>query len=225
MPMPTVTAQDLQDWSPRLDARAHLPTLIRRLIFASVRPDQIVVPDAEGTCFPGLDGIQFSAAGALPYVPAGRSAWEFKTSGVPQTELAKDYRKRTKQLTAAERATTTIVLVTTRIWDRTSVDKWITRRVKDGWADIKVNNAEEPRDLAVPVRWGPRMARRDDSEIEIGLWSGRMKSRGVTSRNPHIGGQQERDTRGRGRAIENSRWSRRSCPGCQRPSNSLAGEV
>jgi hypothetical protein len=41
--MRTVTAQDRQDWSPRLDVRAHLPTLIRRLIFASVRPDQIVV--------------------------------------------------------------------------------------------------------------------------------------------------------------------------------------
>jgi hypothetical protein len=141
--MPTVTAQDLQDWSPRLDARAHLPTLIRRLIFASVRPDQIVVPDAEGTGFPGLDGILFSAAGALPYVPAGRSAWELKTSGDPQTELGKDYRKRTKQLTAAERATTTIVLVTTRIWDKTSIDKWIARRAKDGWADIKVITAED----------------------------------------------------------------------------------
>lgn len=141
--MPTVTAQDLQDWSPRLDARAHLPTLIRRLIFASVRPDQIVVPDAEGTGFAGLDGVVFSAAGALPYVPAGRSAWELKTSGDPQTELGKDYRKRTKQFTAADRATTTIMLVTTRIWDRTSVDEWIARRVKDGWADIKVITAED----------------------------------------------------------------------------------
>lgn len=141
--MPTVTAQDLQDWSPRLDARAHLPTLMRRLIFASVRPDQIVVPDAEGTGFPGLDGILFSAAGAPPYVPVGSSAWELKTSGDPQTELGKDYRKRTKQLAAAERATTTIVLVTTRIWDRTSVNMWIARRVRDGWADIKVITAED----------------------------------------------------------------------------------
>lgn len=141
--MPTVTAQDLQDWSPRLDARAHLPTLIRRLIFASVRPDQIVIPDAEGTGLPGLDGILFSAAGAPPYVPAGRSAWEFKTSGDPATELGKDYRKRTKQLTAAERATTTIVLVTTRIWDRTKVDKWVARRLRDGWADISVITAED----------------------------------------------------------------------------------
>lgn len=141
--MPSVTAQDLQDWSPRLDARAHLPTLIRRLIFASVRPDQIVVPDAEGTGFPGLDGLLFSAAGAPPYVPAGRSAWELKTSADPQTELGKDYRKRTKQLAAAERATTTIVLVTTRIWDRSSVNKWIARRAKDGWADIKVITAED----------------------------------------------------------------------------------
>lgn len=141
--MPTVTAQDLQDWSPRLDARAHLPTLIRRLIFATVRPDQIVVPDAEGTGLPGLDGIVSTATGALPYVPAGRSAWEFKTSGDPQTELGKDYRKRTKQFTDAARATTTIVLVTSRIWDRDDVDKWIARRVGDGWADIKVITAED----------------------------------------------------------------------------------
>lgn len=141
--MPTVTAQDLQDWSPRLDARAHLPTLIRRLIFASVRPDQIVVPDAEGTGLPGLDGIVFTATGAPPYVPAGRSAWEFKTSGDPQTELGKDYRKRTKQLTDAGRASTTIVLVTSRMWDRADVDKWIARRSGDGWAGIKIITAED----------------------------------------------------------------------------------
>lgn len=143
MLMPTVTAQDLEDWSPRLDARAHLPTLVRRLIFASVRPDQIVVPDAEGTGLPGLDGILSSAAGARPYVPAGRSAWELKTSGDPQKELGKDFLKRTKQLSDADRAVTTIVLVTTRIWDRASVDSWIARRAGRGWAGIQVLTAED----------------------------------------------------------------------------------
>jgi hypothetical protein len=143
MALPTLTAQDLDDWSPRLDARSHLPTLIRRLIFASVRPDQVVIPDAEGTGAPGLDGILFSAAGAPPYVPVGRSAWEFKTSGDPQKELGEDYRKRTKQLSDEDRARTTIVLVTTRIWDRAKVDAWIKRREKDGWAEIRVITAED----------------------------------------------------------------------------------
>lgn len=143
MPQPTVTAKDLDDWSPRLDARAHLPTLIRRLLFASVRPDQIVVPDAEGTGLPGLDGIVFSAAGAPPYVPGGRSAWEFKTSADAQRELGKDYRKRTRQLSDANRARTTIVLVTTRIWEREKVERWIARRAGDGWAEIRVIAAED----------------------------------------------------------------------------------
>ena len=142
-PLPTVTAQDLHDWSSRLGARAHLPTLIRRLIFASIRPEEIIFPDAEGTGLPGLDGILVSAAGAPPYVPVGHSVWEVKTSGDPQRELGKDYRKRTDQVAASERATTTIVLVTSRNWEQAKVGEWLARRAGVGWAEIKVIAAED----------------------------------------------------------------------------------
>lgn len=34
-------------------------------------------------------------------------------------------------------------LVTSRIWKQSRVDGWIDRRVKEGWADIKVLTAED----------------------------------------------------------------------------------
>ena len=37
------------------------------------------------------------------------------------------------------------------------------------------------------------LGRENDTEIETGLWHGRVNSRGVTSRDPYSGGQQERD--------------------------------
>ncbi|GIG75853.1 hypothetical protein Pfl04_42570 [Planosporangium flavigriseum] len=73
-----LTATDLDEWSRRRDSQGHLPTLVRRLIMVSVRPDRIRVPAAEGIALPGLDGVLTVAGGAAPYVPAGDSAWEVR---------------------------------------------------------------------------------------------------------------------------------------------------
>jgi hypothetical protein len=58
-----ITNADLDDWSRRRDSEEHLPTLIRRLIMASIRPDWIRMPAAEGVALAGLDGV-VSATGS-----------------------------------------------------------------------------------------------------------------------------------------------------------------
>jgi hypothetical protein len=39
-----LTSTDLDDWSRRRDSQGHLPTLVRRLIMATVKPDRLRYP-------------------------------------------------------------------------------------------------------------------------------------------------------------------------------------
>jgi hypothetical protein len=86
-----VTATDLDEWSGRRDAQAHLPTLVRRLIMPTVAPHSVHIAAAEGIGSPGFDGVLEVVDGAPPFVPAGRSVWEFGTGKHPDRKAAGDY--------------------------------------------------------------------------------------------------------------------------------------
>ena len=88
-----ITSTDLDEWSRRKDSEAHLPTLVRRLIMATVRPDWIRMPAAEGVALAGLDGVVSVSGGAPPYVPAGDSVWELGTNEAKRKKAVEDYRE------------------------------------------------------------------------------------------------------------------------------------
>ncbi|WP_421735721.1 hypothetical protein [Cellulomonas sp.] len=170
-----LTSTDLDDWSRRRDSEAHLPTLVRKLVMATVRPDWIRVPAAEGVALPGLDGVVNVAGGAPPYVPVGASAWEFGTSAGQRKKAVDDYEKRTRETTAEERATTTFVAVTSRRWGAGA--KWVAdmKERGDGWKDIISLAADE---LALWLEtcpgveaWlGEHLGIRSLGDIGIGDW-------------------------------------------------------
>jgi hypothetical protein len=138
-----LTSADLDDWSRRKDSEGHLPTLVRRLIMATVRPDWIRMPAAEGVALAGLDGVVSVSGGAPPYVPAGDSVWELGTNEAKRKKAVDDYEKRTKATPEEERAKTTYVCVLSRRWG--SGARWVAdmRARDDGWKDIVVLAADE----------------------------------------------------------------------------------
>ncbi|WP_433117863.1 hypothetical protein [Micromonospora sp. CA-246542] len=138
-----LTATDLDEWSRRRDAEGHLPTLVRKLIMASVRPDRIRIPAAEGVALPGLDGVVTVAGGSPPYVPSGTSVWEMGTNQNPKSKAKKDYAKRTKDTLEGDRAGATFVFVTSRTWNQSAV--WVdeTKELEDGWKDVVVLDAQD----------------------------------------------------------------------------------
>lgn len=138
-----LTSTELDDWSRRRDSEAHLPTLVRKLVMATVRPDWIRMPAAEGVALPGLDGVVNVSGGAPPYVPAGDSVWELGTNAKVRAKAVDDYTKRTKQTKADERARTTFVFVTSRRWGAGA--KWAAdmKAKGDGWKDIVALAADE----------------------------------------------------------------------------------
>lgn len=139
-----LTATDLDDWSRRRDAQAHLPTLVRSLVMATVAPSSLRMPAAEGVSAHGLDGVIEVVGGSPPYVPAGRSAWEMGAGAGPAKKAEDDYTKRTTQLSEQERAVTTFVFVTSRSWSGAAA--WAKSKAKgkaDGWAGVRAFDAQD----------------------------------------------------------------------------------
>ena len=57
---------------------------------ATVRPDWIRMPAAEGVALAGLDGVVSVSGGAPPYVPAGDSVWELGTNEAKRKKAVDD---------------------------------------------------------------------------------------------------------------------------------------
>ena len=87
----TIKAKQIEDWAGTIDARNHLPVLLRRLIHSTGR-------GLHHVNFPGFDNAQrhgwdgwVKADAATPWVPAGRSGWEFSVEQPPRGKAERDY--------------------------------------------------------------------------------------------------------------------------------------
>ena len=130
-----ITSTDIERWAEQTRARAVLPVLIRRLVYA-------VMPDARQVDFPGHDAAQrpgwdgrVDAPRTSPWVPEGLSGWELTVSGDLPGKPTRDMTGR-KKLTAVERQATTFVFVTARRWD--GKDTWAAMQRETGdWRDVR----------------------------------------------------------------------------------------
>lgn len=147
-------AADLSEWAAsRLDARATLPRLVRRLIHATVTEiTRIGFPADEGIQLEGWDGIVTANSGTA-FVPAGTSVWELSTSKDIKGKADQDYGKRTADPLGLDPKSTTYVCVTPRCWGEK--EAWTNRRKEeDKWLDVRAydaNSLEEWLELAPAV--------------------------------------------------------------------------
>ena len=145
-----LTATDLDDWSGRRDAEAHLPTLVRRLIMATAAPSSLRIAAAEGIRSPGFDGVLDVPGGAPPYVPAGRSVWETSSTtsaDIPTPLRSSDVDLRTLRALASDgfKAVPATELDTLVAWcddwsiasgeARFSIIADALRTISDGWGE------------------------------------------------------------------------------------------
>ena len=77
----TIKARQISDWAANnLDARLHLPVLLRMLIHSTGRELRHVdFPGYDNAERKGPDGL-IDAASATAWIPEGRSVWEFGTT-------------------------------------------------------------------------------------------------------------------------------------------------
>lgn len=118
--MQWINQAELRDWADRIGSREQFPVMIRDLILASVHDvgdiHHMRFPGGEAGQIPGYDGDLTMAVGT-PYIPVGRSVWEFGTSEKPAAKFKRDYENRVKDTDGATRKELTFVFATPRNWD------------------------------------------------------------------------------------------------------------
>ena len=137
-----------------VDAFSRFPTLVRRLILATLPTTSLLdMPDGSSVWMDGWDGLLEVEEGN-PWVPAGFSAWEFNSGGNPSTAATDNYNKRTKNPIDVEREKSSFVFVTLRVWSQKR--KWEAKRQSEGrWGQVR---ALDGTDLASWLMEAPGVA-------------------------------------------------------------------
>ena len=139
----TIRARQIAEWAAgNIQAREHLPVLLRRLIHSSGRGLRVVD-------FPGYDNAQrhgwdgwVEADAATPWVPEGKSGWEFGVGDPPRAKAERDYEARLSTISSADRAECAFVFVTPRNWE--GKNEWARSKEAAGeWKAIRVFDASD----------------------------------------------------------------------------------
>ena len=113
----TIKARQIQEWTENHhEARQLLAVLLRKLVHSTGHELRHVdFPGYDNAEREGWDGL-VEADAATPWVPEGKSGWEFGTNQRPNRKAESDYAARLASVSPAERAECTFVFVTPRNW-------------------------------------------------------------------------------------------------------------
>ena len=138
----TIKANQINEWAGTIEARQHLPVLLRRLIHSTGRDlHHVDFPGFDNAQRPGWDGWVETDAPS-PWVPAGRSGWEVSARKDSRGKAEGDYQARLRKLTPEERSDCTFVFVTPRNWQ--GKDKWAEGKNAAGdWKAVRALDASD----------------------------------------------------------------------------------
>ena len=142
-PFLAIKANDVERWvSHNIPARSRLAVLLRTLVHSTgAGLTKVDFPGNDDAERPGWDGFVESSEGT-PWVPSGRSGWEFGTNEDPKGKAEGDFSKSVKVLDKNQRAETTFVFVTPRRWSGKAA--WVAAKQAKGlWKDVRVYDASD----------------------------------------------------------------------------------
>jgi hypothetical protein len=139
-----VTARSIRDWATKLDARATLPHIVRRLVTATATGiDEVDFPAHESIQRPGFDGVVECSSGNA-WVPTGRSVWELSTDQDVPGKANNDFKKRTANTPRDEQEQCIYVCLTPRQF--TNKNEWSQKKEKEGgvfWRGVRAYDADD----------------------------------------------------------------------------------
>ncbi len=139
----TIKASQIEQWaSSQIDARSLLPVLLRKLVHTTGTDlCQVDFPGYDNAQRKGSDGY-VEAAAATPWVPEGKSYWEFGTDQRTGAKAESDYKARLRSVDPAERMKGTFVFVTPRNWPGKA--QWEKSKNDAGdWKAVRVFDASD----------------------------------------------------------------------------------
>jgi hypothetical protein len=138
--MEWITARDLERWADTVDGRTALSELVSSLIRGSAREiTSFRFPTGDSAQLPDYDG-SLEASGTPPFVPDGKSVWEFGNGSDYLRKAELDLEARTDNPLGATPGEAVFVFVTARTWKRLSPSKqeWQQERTDRGpWKAVK----------------------------------------------------------------------------------------
>ena len=131
----------ISGWASKIGSRERLAVLLRVLVRSTGRElARVDFPGNESSQSPGWDGV-VEANEVSPWIPRGLSYWEFGCGADPSRKAQEDYNKRTSAVSKEERAASTFVFVTPRIWKKKQ--DWVSDRRKLGhWKHVQAYDAD-----------------------------------------------------------------------------------
>lgn len=142
-PFLVIKANDIEGWvSHNIPARSRLAVFLRTLVNSSGSGlKRVDFPGNDDAERPGWDGF-VEASEDIPWVPFGRSGWEFGVNDDPKAKADADFDKSVKALDKKERAETTFVFVTPRRWPGKGA--WVkAKQAKSLWKDVRAYDASD----------------------------------------------------------------------------------
>lgn len=144
--MKWITAAELDNWTSREPRRAQeiLPQLVWRLILGScARINDHHFPFGKAIQYSGYDGFLDTDDESHPFVPMGKSAWEFGTDEDVKGKLNDDYKKRTENPDGINMAETVFCFATTRIWKHRQgiVEATEEKNAEGKWRGVRILDA------------------------------------------------------------------------------------
>jgi hypothetical protein len=136
-----ITATKIAQWAKTKKAQISLPRLIRRLVHTAGTPTQADFPAGDSIALPGWDGELLSDHGS-PWIPKGKSFWEFSCEAEVTKKANKDYNKRTKKTPGKIRNKATLIVVSARRWSQKA--RWLKTKQKERkWANVRAHDADD----------------------------------------------------------------------------------
>lgn len=139
----TIKARQIEAWADsHIEARTHLAVLIRKLVHSTGDDlSQVDFPGYDNAQRKGLDGC-VEAGSATPWIPEGKSYWEFGADKKPITKAEDDYNTRLISLDPPQRTKTTFVFVTPRNWPGKTA--WEKKKNEAGqWRAVRALDASD----------------------------------------------------------------------------------
>lgn len=140
-----VKANQIEEWvTHNIPARTRLSVFLRTLVHSTgLHLTKVDFPGNDDAERPGWDGFVEASEGT-PWVPAGRSGWEFGTNENIKKKANYDFDKSVKAVDNKEREEITFVFVTPRRWSGEGKKKWVEgAKAKGLWKNVRVYDASD----------------------------------------------------------------------------------
>ena len=138
-----ITARDIESWADgNREARSLLAVFLRKLVHSTgTKLSHVDFPGYDNAERRGWDG-EVDAEATTPWIPQGKSRWEFGCNKKPREKAEGDYVNRVRKVALQERAEIAFVFVTPRKWE--GKDEWARQKQERGeWKSVRAYDSSD----------------------------------------------------------------------------------